>query len=675
MIRLLQLLLYFILSIQLVCAQNLSSSTPKKKGLLSFLPQKKENIRLAKSILGDCELNFVNLVNGKLPRSLQQQSLYNIFGEQFSAFDFMESFKKIPANKRLDAFEELSNFINNEEMYMNNLADFVTLAYDDGMITVAQIKKLFVNKKFSNVKFFWSTARKRLYTQIDVSREKLELIDDFIVNQELSPSYAREYKNLLLYSRFEAEELKIAIENGLTLHSTEKHLEQLRDYIDFLYIAKPRMVTKGLERIAHIYDFNFQHTWKTLDPILTVDKQFLAQKSRLNVIRERHFNETLTRLKIQENAEIKEALIKLDEKRLNGLKISDDEYNYWLRRAEQVKVSPRLISRASRIATGKTAFRKKMLNGCNSGKSALLETGSRKYKKFKYSLGLGMGVGFYAAVNAPKYLDGEIDYYFEKIGFEIGITLAFTFVANKLVTNPDTTFMKKWFLGYLQFGAMDYILNGVGYNALFGSREHIRYVVATSQVIKQLLNGEKVKFELPEREIDAKVDEILNSPDKLQAYNDLLAYLEKQYERKNFRMKVNQLASLLYPPRESTMDKNLKKFKDVDLTSDNFDSPELREVLTDMVIEQIYYEGLTEHPWAFMTQTGSKGEDRFMFYRYRNTLWDAKSMSVSLMTFQILCRMPFGKKGSYAAATLMTIADQLVSNSFTYPYREKIINQ
>ena len=74
-------------------------------------------------------------------------------------------------------------------------------------------------------------------------------------------------------------------------------------------------------------------------------------------------------------------------------------------------------------------------------------------------------------------------------------------------------------------------------------------------------------------------------------------------------------------------------------------------------------------------QTGNRGLDRWSFYRTRNVLWDMKGLALNLAIFQIMCREPLGKIGSWGLILGLVFGESMLSNDLTYEKRRDAINQ
>mgnify|MGYP000356732230 CR=1 FL=1 len=104
---------------------------------------------------------------------------------------------------------------------------------------------------------------------------------------------------------------------------------------------------------------------------------------------------------------------------------------------------------------------------------------------------------------------------------------------------------------------------------------------------------------------------------------------------------------------------------------EDLESENGRDMMLELLAEKMYLENMGE--WEAF-QTGSKGLDRWSFYRARNLLTDMKGLALNLTIFQILCRKPIGP-ASFALALGLYFGDTWLFGDYTYAKRREAINQ
>lgn len=605
-----------------------------------------------------CEIAFVKLLNGKIPADVKGNPALNMWDERFNAESLLEDVLKVNDKAGRVAFiEELSSLVHKEQIYVDNVSKVVNMMIKEKMLDLKDIRRIFLNKQFSDASFFYSHASKELTAKINVDPAKIAFVDRLLNKTRLGKNLKREYRNILLASNRTVEELEFAVQSGMKLRSSYKHMEQFKNYMEFLDPAKASKVKKGLKNIENIYDFNFSHKWYTPSPIMAPHKQFLAQKSRLKSYELERLAELEKTLKVQQKfPHLYEELDDLLSKKAKGVaydKKRIKELEKQIKRAaddvDDVTLSKKLKERAKRHATGEKSIYRKMLNGCSSGDSKRLESAKRKFKNFKIGLALVGTPTFYSIKNWDKR---ESDpYWLERLGYEMGVGLLFTFVGNKIVTNSNTGFWRKYLEGYAKFSMLDGV-NALGYDALFGKNSYIRY-------FQQIYKGGPIE----PSEVEKEFEKLKQSETFEEDIAALMAYLDEKMHENNTK---NFLDEHLNLGSYSSLDDDYR------ITQEDLETDEAREMMMQLLAERMYLQNMGNWP---IFQTGNTGLDRWSFYRVRNVVWDMKGLALNLAMFQIMCREPLGRIGSWGLILALQLGDMMFSNDLTYGMRRDAINQ
>jgi hypothetical protein len=600
--------------------------------------------------LKPCEINFVKFLSGKLPAEVSGNTAVNLWDELFDADLLVDSISKMPKkSSQVMTIKELTRFVSKDKVFTQNLSDVVTKLHQKKILTYKEIEAMFLRDNFDNARFFWSHKTKTLTSQIDIDQSKIDLVERIIRDSRLPKNKAKEYRNILLQSNRTTDEINLALKNGMKLHNSNEHLDQFRKYIEFLDDAQKHKVKKGLKRIEDIYDFNFQHRITTLDPILPPHKQFLAQKSRLNSFEQRRYKKILKQYKLKEQNKITKEIDELAAREARGEVVSLAEKRRLMKKLDDTELPAALRKRAKRQAAGERSIYRKMLNGCNSGSSPRLASAAKKFSRFKFGLAMTSIPTFYLMKNWDK--KDEDPHFWEKLGYEMFIGITFTFVANKLITNSQTSFLRKYVEGYVKFGTLDAVFNGFGYDQLFGAHAHIRHL------------QKLYRPDVPESKIEEELKKLTESPTFEEDVKELIDYLEAKSKEHNLK---NTLNKWFNTGAYNSLDDDFR------ITREDLESEEAREALMELVAERLYLQNMGEWP---IFQSGNHGADRWLFFRGRNVLWDLKGIALNLAMFQIMCREPFGKIGSWAAVIAMALGDQMFSGNLTYGLRREAINQ
>lgn len=614
------------------------------KGTISRSPQS------APKSLRPCEINFLKLVNGNLPAEITGNNKINLWDQLFEPDALAEQISKIVSRpQRLKALEELVSLVDRDKVFTDNLSELVTLLYENKAINAAEIRKLFLTREFEHARFFWSDKTKALTSQINISQEKLDVVEKLLAQSNLAKSRASEYRDILLQSSRTAEELEFAISSGMVLHNSDKHLLQFRQYFDFMNVMQDHKIKKALQAIEEIYDFGFRHSSLSISAVLPPHKQFLIQRSKTIAYEQKRFKKLLKEFKLAEKGRLSEELSVLAERERRGEIISERELKKLERKLEEIEIPTSLVKRAKLQAFGEREIYRKLLNGCSGGNNPRVEKAAKKFKRFKYALSLTTTPVFYVLKNYDK-MDKD-PYFWEKLGYEVTTGFAFTFVANKIITNSSTSFFRKYMEGYIKFGLMDGFINGIGFEQMFGAHEHIRYI------------QKLYRSEIPESDLDRELKELMESPTFEQDVKELITYLEEQSKKLNLK---NYLEKLFNYGAYNSAGENYV------ISKEDLESDEAKEVMMELLAERMYLKNMGSWP---IFQSGNSGADRWMFFRTRNLVWDLKGIAFNLAIFQVMCREPFGKVGSWLAVLSMVVGDSLLSGNLTYGLRREAINQ
>ena len=144
---------------------------------------------------------------------------------------------------------------------------------------------------------------------------------------------------------------------------------------------------------------------------------------------------------------------------------------------------------------------------------------------------------------------------------------------------------------------------------------------------------------------------------------ELFAYLEEKSKQNNTMNFLNKYINL---NTYASGDDPTK------ITQEDLETAEGEEMMMELLAERMYLQNMGEWP---IFQTGNKGADRWAFYRARNVVWDLKGIALNLAIFQIMCREPLGKVGSWGLILGLVLGDQFYSGDLTYGARREAINQ
>lgn len=725
--------------------------------------------------LSPCEINFVKLLNGKLPAEIFGTSKTSLWSEDFIAKNYLDEVKSSETFKykaeRVKFLQDLTTFVHRDEIYLKNIANIATMMRNEGLVSLSDLRKVFTEKNFEFAKFIFSQSEKRLMGSLDIDPEKSKLIESLISKSNLGKNYAGEYRQIMRVSSLSAADFKLAVKHGLKLRQDQKSLGIFRQYIEFLegeagklssklrinsamknienIYGKPQphtydvaswfkphkrflsnspehfnreeaiksvvnaadvspalrreykealrisgltqeqiefahkngmvlrddekslrrfteylvyldylpsyKVMDGLKNIEKIYAYGDNVTFYVPEGMLEPHKQFVAQRAKILKYEEKRLDKIQRQFKLEEKERFEKELDDLLGAKKRGEEVDEAALAAVKKEINNTKLSSTLMKRAQAQASGEASIFRRLVNGCNGGGSAKLASAAKKFKRFKLALSIGGTPLFYLKNNWDK--KEEDPYFWERLGHEMAMGIFFTVVSNKIVTNTNKGFWSRYLEGYIKFGAMD-VLSAGSYDLLFGQNAYIRF-------FQQLYNGGV----LHQTDAEKKLEELRNSPTFEEDVNELISYLDKKSEDKNFKNLLDKNFNL---STYSSLDDDFK------ITQEDLNTEEAREVMLELLAERMYLEGMGEWP---VFQSGNTGMDRWSFYRLRNIGMDAVGMGVSLAMFEIMCRYTGSDNtvaqriGAWGAVFGLQIGYWMVTGDATAALRREAINQ
>lgn len=600
--------------------------------------------------MGECAQSFIKLVDGELPQSITSNPKINMWSEEFDHSLMVKDIQGLKTyNEKIEYLESLSKFINNDEILNENLTSLVSKLYQDKTIAYKDIKSIFLGRELGKTTFSFSHRKGVLISMIDYDTEKKFLVDEILKRVNISKGMKKDYQTLFMKSKLTRDELGLMFESGFVFKKTKRDLDQLAEYLDFLAPMKAAKVKVGLKNVSKIYNYGYSFTLSPIEGYFQAPhKHFLAQKRRIEKYRVSREIEIQRGLKLQQRnglvAEIDEAA----EKEANGIRMKISEKLRFKKNLDDMELPSSLKKRAAHQARHESIIYKKLLRGCNSGSSKRITSAKKKFSRFKFALMMSMTPTFYTLKNKDKM--GEDEFFWEKLGHEMAMNVMFTYVSNKLFTNTNTGFWRKYLEGYVKFGALGYT-EAATYDALFGKKSYIRHL------------QKLYKKDVSESDLEIELEKLKNSPTFDEDMKGLMEYLEKMSKKKNTKNFIDKYFKL---SAYSSLEDEFK------ITKEDLESEEAREVVMELLAERLYLENMGS--WGLF-QTGGKDTDRFTFYRARASFWDLKGIMLNLAIFEMMCREPFGKVGSWAVIISLIMGDNMLTGDLTYQYRRDAINQ
>ncbi|MBC7428225.1 MAG: hypothetical protein H7336_06410 [Bacteriovorax sp.] len=281
--------------------------------------------------------------------------------------------------------------------------------------------------------------------------------------------------------------------------------------------------------------------------------------------------------------------------------------------------------------------------GCRAFRSNdVNKNATRDFKRFNLALGLGTLGASYTYYNMDKDINAE---WFGKLGYDIGVTLMFSYVSGRIQTKVTDSQVVKSLKSYF-FGRVIGITDVVIYDPIF--------------------NNEQEKAQ-------KRIDELKKDP----KFKEQIAHLLKSYEERGlYRKYKNEIISTLKKIPEhinlglkgNSIDANNVDWNN--LTHADLEREDVQEVLVAAAMAQIYNE--SKGQWV---DTGDGGLDRYVFNTVFYAVQIPKSIAQNFITYRMLCMGQDNPKQSFAKAVLFNVSSSFIVNQALYGYREKAINQ
>jgi DNA-binding transcriptional MerR regulator len=281
--------------------------------------------------------------------------------------------------------------------------------------------------------------------------------------------------------------------------------------------------------------------------------------------------------------------------------------------------------------------------GCRSLRPNEVNKGATKdFKRFNLALNLGTLGASYAYFNMDKDINAE---WFEKLGYDVGVTLMLSYVGGNIQTKVTDSQMVKSLKSYF-LGRAAGITDIAIFDPIF-NKEH--------------------------EEAQKRIEDLKQDPQ----YKEKILELQKSYQSRGiYRKYKNEIISTLkkLPDRISlgikgnSIDENNIDWNN--LTQADLDRSDVQEVLVAAAMAQIYNE--SKGQWI---DSDDAGLDKYAFSSVFNAILIPKSIAQNFITYRMLCMGQDNAAMSFAKAALFNVSSNFIVNQLFYSYRKKAINQ
>lgn len=275
---------------------------------------------------------------------------------------------------------------------------------------------------------------------------------------------------------------------------------------------------------------------------------------------------------------------------------------------------------------------RRLYNGCHAkGITEQHVSGGKLFSAFTIGISsLSSGAMYtYSNRNEEEFLEKE---FFGKLGYEMTADGIWALLASVIFKDPNGSFLGK----SLKMYAADNTL------------------VATDAFTWDFFFGGDSE------EAEIRLKEILSSPEKQRELLRLKALLEDESFTDKVTDKFYEIIKVFKTNSEN---------EDFQLTEENLDSEEGREMLLRAVMKELYEEERGE------LSSGNEGVDRYLYYSGVGIPFMFLDALVTLKIYKTMCMAPLNPKMAFIKSALIFSAYSVFYDVLNYPLRKELINQ
>jgi hypothetical protein len=363
-----------------------------------------------------------------------------------------------------------------------------------------------------------------------------------------------------------------------------------------------------------------QYNAKTRMKAIAVINQVFDSEARTN---SKYINKFLSDVASNDKYELKQynKLIKKYQKENNGV------------------LSEAIEKRARNEAKAKRTLRERLKNGCKSKSPNRMSFNDKKliskrkanFTKFAAYSSIPLSIGGFVLATHEDKKDGE---WFGKLSYEVTLGIVYSLVGAKFASSTSSSFMGNFWQSYKVYSTVD-IVAFASYAGLFGADEEV---------------------------VNQRIEELKQDPDFETSIKEISQFMENERIYEKIEKQLKEILQL-------SPDTEMSQEDIAQLSPEDLENPEVREIVTDLIVEQMYEEKSGE-----MIVTGNNGVDRYSFYRLFDLLLVPKALALGIMTYRVMCMTPDARKGM-AAAISMILFNKLVLAPLELRFRNHAIGQ
>lgn len=289
-------------------------------------------------------------------------------------------------------------------------------------------------------------------------------------------------------------------------------------------------------------------------------------------------------------------------------------------------------------ARGKAEIFEKLYYSCKSQTRGMPTAQELKQaKKLTYALAAGSFGSSLITYSGVHWEEEKNQKWFNELYFSLGIGLAFSFISGKLVmANPN---LNPW-TGKMPLAFLNNAVSDAGVSGVYG-----------------------FLFQADDSELEKKLKALESDPEANKKLQELMVIAEENHLFEKHLKNTQDL----FKDKRTNKTMNPADF-DHEVTMDDIDIEESRELLMDALAEQEYQEK------SGMLKTGQPAVDRFTFHRIYNLFSVPTSIGLTILMNNQMCMTENPKKG-FMKAVGIYLGASILMDSFYFKSKKEVINQ
>ncbi|MGK0367945.1 MAG: hypothetical protein ACI9QD_001085 [Thermoproteota archaeon] len=354
-----------------------------------------------------CSFQFLRTLNGKFSKRARALREVDVFDKKFNAAMAYKLIDDVPKDQRQYMFKQMAELADNSQYVNENITDLINMGLRKNSIQRKEIIQL-TEQSFGDTRFFFGANSKDIHYQVNVSKSKLDLIEEILTKNQLPDYYHTEYNKVLLSNGLDANELEIISKKLQKLPLHKEGIKRLDDYLSFTntYFKKGRV--KAIKDVDSLFNKSNFSTSKYV-------KKFNKQVKALDDYELKMYNKIIKKMRNENGGA------------LNG----------------------KLIQRAKTAAKSKRLIKQSLKNSCFSKNKnrlslkdkSLVNKRTTAFKKFNMFVTLPLVATSYTLATWDDEKDAN---WFANLGFELSMAVLYTVFGSKYSANSSQTFAKNW---------------------------------------------------------------------------------------------------------------------------------------------------------------------------------------------------------------------------------------